>query len=130
MRALVVVSCIYTRGLLGRQQTLSLHVDLVLYRRTPPPLPSQWVVDSPPVSPQQGHPQANESTRHEEGYPPGFDPVDLTTDAGPPTTPPVDTRQSMDNDVSTARRLENFINKVTRKRASLLIREPPKPLLV
>jgi hypothetical protein len=32
----------------------------------------------------------------------------------------------MDNDVSTPRRLENFINKVTRKRASMLIREPPK----
>jgi hypothetical protein len=38
----------------------------------------------------------------------------------------VDTHQTVDNDGSAKRRLDSFINKVTRKRDSPLIREPPK----
>jgi hypothetical protein len=40
----------------------------------------------------------------------------------------VDKHQTVDSDASANRRLENFIKKVTRKRASPLIHEPPKPL--
>jgi hypothetical protein len=54
-------------------------------------------------------------------------------DAGPPSSPPVDTHQTVDNDDSAKRRLDtakrrlnSFINKVTHKRDSPLIREPPK----
>ena len=65
--------------------------------RTPPPCPIHWAVDSP----------------------------NLTVDAGPPSSPPVDTHPTEDNDDSAKRRLDSFINEVTHKRDSLLIREPP-----
>ena len=66
--------------------------------RTPPPRPIHWAVDSP----------------------------NLTVDAGPPSSPPVDTHPTEDNDDSAKRRLDSFINEVTHKRDSPLIREPPK----
>jgi len=49
--------------------------------------------------------QVNASTRHEEGYPPGFSPGDLTADAGPLGTPPVDNHQIMDHKASVNCRL-------------------------
>ena len=49
-------------------------------------------------------------------------------DVVPPGTPLVDADLIVDNDAS-ANRLELFINKVTSKIASLLIREPPKQVL-
>jgi hypothetical protein len=70
--------------------------------RTPPPRPIQWAVDSPKTHT-----------------------VDLTVDAGPPSSPPGVTHQAVDND-SAKRRLDSFINNVTRKRDSPLIPEPPK----
>jgi hypothetical protein len=45
---------------------------------------------------------------------------------GPLGSPPVDTHQTVDNDDSAKRRLYSFINKVTRKKDSPLIREPSK----
>ena len=51
--------------------------------------------------------------------------VDLTVN-GPSSSPPGVTHQAMDNDDSAKRRLNNFINNVTRKRDSPLIREPLK----
>ena len=81
--------------------------------RTPSPHPIQWAVDSP-------------KTHTELSYPPGFGPVDLTMDAGLPSSPPVDTHQAVDNDDSAKQRLDSFINNVTRKRDSPLIHEPPK----
>ena len=48
-------------------------------------------------------------------------------DVGPPSSQPVDTHQTVDNDGSAKRRLDSFINKVMRNRDSPLIREPPKP---
>ena len=41
-------------------------------------------------------------------------------------SPPVDTHPTEDNDDSAKRRLDSFINEVTRKRDSPLIHEPPK----
>ena len=70
--------------------------------RTPPPRPIQRAVDSPKTHA-----------------------VDLTVD-GPSSSPPGVTHQAVDNDDSSKRRLNNFINNVTRKRDSSLIREPPK----
>ena len=81
--------------------------------QTPSPSPIQWVVDS-------------SKTHTEHSYPPGFGPVDLTVDADPLSSPPVDTYRTVDNDNSAKRRLDSFINKVTRKRNSPLIHEPPK----
>jgi hypothetical protein len=81
--------------------------------RTPPPRPIQWVVDS-------------SKTHTEHSYPLGFGPVDLTVDAGPPSSPPVDTHKTVDNDDFAKRCLDSFINKVMRKRDYSLIREPPK----
>ena len=69
---------------------------------TPPPCPIQWAVDSPKTHA-----------------------VDLMVD-GPSSSPPGVTHQAMDNDDSAKRRLNNFINNVTRKRDSPLIREPTK----
>ena len=66
--------------------------------RTPPPRPIHWAMDSP----------------------------NLMVDAGPPSSPPVDTHPTEDNDDSTKRRLDSFINEATRKRDSPLIREPPR----
>ena len=66
--------------------------------RTPPPCPIHWAVDSP----------------------------NLTVDAGPPSSPPVDIQPTEDNDDSAKCRLDSFINEVTCKRDSLLIRESPK----
>ena len=57
----------------------------------------------------------------EEGYPPGFGPVQ--TD---PSTSPGDTHQTVDDDASFKRRLDNFTKAVVCKRGSPLIREPPK----
>ena len=69
-------------------------------------------------------------TTTEHSYPPGFGPADLTVDAGPPNSPPVDGHQTVDKDGSAKCRLDSFINKVMRKRDSPLIREPPaKPVL-
>ena len=62
----------------------------------------------------------------DRSYPLGFVPVDLTVDGGPPSSPPVDTHQTVDNDGSAKCRLDSFVNKVTRKRDSPLIRESPK----
>jgi len=85
--------------------------------RTPPPRPIQWAMDLP-------------ETHTEHNYPPGFGPANLTMDAGPPSSPPVDGHKTVDNDGFAKRRLDSFINKVKRKRDSPLIREPPKqPLL-
>ena len=70
--------------------------------RTPPPRPIQWAVDS--------------SKTHV---------VDLMVD-GPSSSPPGVTHQAVDSDDSTKRRIDSFINNVTRKRYSPLIREPPK----
>jgi hypothetical protein len=82
--------------------------------RTPAPLPIQWVGGSA-------------KTLTEHNYPLGFGSVDPTVDADPPSSPSVDAHQTVDNnDDSAKRRLDNFINKVTRKRASPLICEPPK----
>ena len=47
-------------------------------------------------------------------------------DVVPPGTPLVDAHLIVDHDATSANRLELFINKVTSKIASLLIREPPK----
>jgi hypothetical protein len=66
--------------------------------RTPPPCPIHWVVDSP----------------------------NLTVDAGPPSSPPVDTHPTEDNDDSAKHRLNSFISAVMHKRDSPLIREPTK----
>ena len=66
--------------------------------RTPPPRPIHWAVDS----------------------------SNLAVDAGPPNSPPMDTHPTEDNDDSAKRHIESFINEVTRKRDSPLIREPPK----
>ena len=66
--------------------------------RTSPPRPIHWVVDSP----------------------------NLTVDAGPPSSPPVDTHPTKDNDDSVKRRLDSFISEVTHKWDSPQIREPPK----
>ena len=65
--------------------------------RTPLPRPIHWAVDSP----------------------------NLTVDASPPSSPSVDTHPTEDNDDSAKRCLDSFINEVTRKRDSPLIREPP-----
>jgi hypothetical protein len=81
--------------------------------RTSPPRPIQWAVDSP-------------KTHTEHSYPLEFGPVDLTVDDDLPSSPPVDTHQTVDNDGSAKRRLDSFINKLTRKRDYPLIREPPK----
>jgi hypothetical protein len=62
----------------------------------------------------------------ERSYPLGFRLVDPTVDAGPFSSPPVDTHLTVDNDDSAKRRLDSFINKVTHKRDYPLIREPPK----
>jgi hypothetical protein len=62
----------------------------------------------------------------EPSYPPNFRPIDLTVDAGPPSSPPVDTHEAMNNDGSAKHRLDSFINKVTCRRDSPLIRELPK----
>ena len=51
--------------------------------------------------------------------------VDLTVD-GPSSSPPGVTHQAVDYDASAKRRLDSFINNVTRKSDSPLIREPPK----
>jgi hypothetical protein len=59
--------------------------------RTPPPHPIQWVVDSP-------------MTHTELSYLLGFGPVDLMIDTGPPSSPPMGTHQTMDNDDSTKSR--------------------------
>ena len=80
---------------------------------TPPPRPIQWALDSP-------------KTHTELSHPPGFGPVHRMVYAGPPSSPPVDTHPTEDNDDSAKRRLDSFINEVTRKRDSPLIREPPK----
>ena len=71
--------------------------------RTPPPRPILWAVDSP-----MAHM------------------VDLTVDDGSPSSPPGVTHQVVDNDGSAKRRLDSFINNITCKRDSPLIREPPK----
>jgi len=70
--------------------------------RTPPPRPIQWAVDSPKIHA-----------------------VNLIVD-GPSSSPPEVTHQAVDNDDSAKRRLDSFINNITRKRDSPLIREPPK----
>jgi hypothetical protein len=82
--------------------------------RTLAPRPIQWVGDSP-------------KTHTEHSYPPGFGPVDPMggVGVGPPSSPPVGTHQIVDNDDSAKCRLDSF-NKVTRKRDSPLICEPPK----
>jgi hypothetical protein len=49
-------------------------------------------------------------------------------DAGTLRTLSVDIHQTVDNDASAKGRIDNFINKVTCKRASPLIRELPKEL--
>jgi hypothetical protein len=60
----------------------------------------------------------------EEDYPPGFGPIHITMD---PSTLQGDAHQTVDNDASFKRRLDNFTKAVVRKRASPLIRELPKP---
>jgi hypothetical protein len=47
-------------------------------------------------------------------------------DAGPLSSPPVDTHEAVNNDGFAKRRLDNFINKVTRRKDSPLICESPK----
>ena len=69
---------------------------------TPPPRLIQWAVDSPKTHA-----------------------IDLTVD-GPSSSPPGVTHQAMDNDDSAKLRFDSFINNVTHKRDSPLIREPPK----
>jgi hypothetical protein len=54
------------------------------------------------------------------------DPPNLTVDAGPPSSSPVDTHLTENNENSAKRRLDSFINEVKRERDSPLIREPPK----
>ena len=81
--------------------------------RTLAPRPIQWARNSL-------------KTHTEHSCPPGFGPVDPTVDAGPPSSPSVDTHQTVDNDDSTKRRLDSFIYKVMRKRDSSLIHEPHK----
>jgi hypothetical protein len=58
--------------------------------RTPPPRPIQWAADSP-------------KTRTELNYQPGFGLVDLAVDAGPTSSPPVSTHQTVDNNVTRKR---------------------------
>ena len=58
-------------------------------------------------------------------HPPKTHAVDLTVD-GPSSSPPGVIHQAVYNDDSAKRRLDSFINNVTRKRDSPLIREPPK----
>ena len=53
-------------------------------------------------------------------------PIHWAVDSPPPSSPLVDTHPTEDNDNSAKRRLDSFINEVTRKRDSPLIREPPK----
>ena len=65
--------------------------------RTPPPCPIQWAVDSL-------------TTHTEHSYPPGFRPVDLMVDGGPPSSPPVVTHLAVDNDGSAKRHHDSFIN--------------------
>jgi hypothetical protein len=67
-------------------------------------------------------------TKH--SYPLGFGSVDPMVDVGPPSSSLVDTFETMDNDDSVKHYLNSFINKVTCKRDSLLISEPPKHLLL
>jgi hypothetical protein len=52
--------------------------------------------------------------------------VGSPTAAGPPDSSPVESSSSEVSDDTTIHPLDNFINKVTRKRDSPLIREPPK----
>lgn len=62
-----------------------------------------------------------------EGYPPGFGPAELTSDASLLSTPPVIAYKTLDNDSFTAaHRLDNFTKQVLRKTASSLIRDLPK----
>lgn len=64
-------------------------------------------------------------TEDKKDIPLGFGPVDLTSDAGLPSTMPGDT-QTVDHDASFKHHLKNFTKKVVSKRVSLLIRGPPK----
>ena len=105
----------HTCGLPGRQQMPPQYVDSVL--QTPPPHPTLRVADSPPGSSLQEHTHGGAASGHDEGCPPGFRPAEPPVNAVPPGTPPVD---------AFANRLELFVNKVTSKIASPLIREPPK----
>lgn len=91
------------------------YVDSVL--QTPPPRPTLRVADSPPGSSLQEHTHGGAASGHDEGCPPGFSPTEPAVNTVPPGTPPVD---------AFANRLELFVNKVTSKIASPLIREPPK----
>jgi len=52
-------------------------------------------------------------------------PIHWAVDSPPTSSPPVDTHPAVDNDDSAKRRLDSFINEVTRKRDSPLICEPP-----
>ena len=56
----------------------------------------------------------------------GFGPAESTVGAVPLGMTPVDAHQTVDNDASANRRLELFINTVTSKIVSSLIRESPK----
>jgi hypothetical protein len=56
----------------------------------------------------------------EEGYPPGFGPVQMD-----PSTPPEDTNQTVDDDASFKCCLDNFTKAMVCKRDSPLIYEPP-----
>ncbi|KAG2616686.1 hypothetical protein PVAP13_3NG249553 [Panicum virgatum] len=89
--------------------------------QTPPPRPTLRVADSPTGSSLQEHTHGGAASGHDEGCPPGFGPAGPTVNVVPPSTPPVD---------DFADRLELFVNKVTSKIASPLIREPPKQLSV
>jgi hypothetical protein len=96
------VSCVYTCGLPGRQQTSPQHADLVI--QIPPLRPAPRAADSPQMSSLHGRTQASASTGHEDDYPPGFGPVEPTVAADPPTMLPVDAHQTVDNDPSANRR--------------------------
>ena len=109
----------HTCGLPGRQQMPPQYVDSVL--QTPPPRPTLRVADSPTGSSLQEHMHGGAASGHDEGCPPGFGPAGPTVNVVPPSTPLVD---------AFADRLELFVNKVTSKIASPLIREPPKQLPV
>ena len=93
--------------------------------------PSPERLLSPPVAPQQDEAPTVTTPQLEDDDPatvvscalriPPSRPIHWAVDS-----PPVDTHPTEDNDDSAKCRIDSFINEVTRKRDSPLIREPPK----